>query len=143
MRVFPKLLGTFIALGSALLCLPTLAQTNAPLAEGAAAEAGVQSTARLAGIFGSSCEKIRTRGVGLVKHPATGICCIKPKARTHLDVTRIVPIVTVDWGQSSGNDLMAFFSSELSECTAGYIEIRRYDLTGTLTDRAGFTVTVP
>jgi hypothetical protein len=56
---------------------------------------------------------MRARGVDTVTHPSTGIYCIQPSGAW--DVTRMVPVVTVEWGESSGNSLLAYYRNHTGD----------------------------
>ncbi len=112
-----------------------------PEASGAA-----QSTARLAALIGQHGVVIRSKNVASVTNPAIGITCIKPAAGSGIAIGRIVPSVNVEWGWSSGNDLVAYyFSNEpvfFTDCPRGSIEVRTYDFAGNLSSRVAFTIVV-
>jgi len=39
----------------------------------------------------------------------------------------MVPVVTVEWGESSGSSLLAYYRNGAYDCPAGRIEVRTYD----------------
>jgi len=80
----------------------------------------------------------RSKGVVSVFSPLDGVTCIKPVST--VPIAKIVPSVTVEWGQSLGSDLLAFFQNIKVNCPSGYIEVRTYDLTGNLNPRVAFTI---
>jgi hypothetical protein len=112
-----------------------------PEASGAA-----QSTARLTALIGQNGVVIRSKNVASVTNPSTGITCIRPAAGSGISIGRIVPSVNVEWGWSSGNDLVAYyFSNEptfFTDCPRGHIEVRTYDFAGNLSSRVAFTIVV-
>lgn len=86
----------------------------------------------------------RAKGVQEVTHPETGVYCIKPSGTW--SVAKVVPAVTVEWGASSGNALLAFYRDDSNSCPAGYIEVRTYNFdsgTPVEEDTVAFTIVVP
>jgi hypothetical protein len=70
----------------------------------------------------------RAVGVKSATNPGTGIFCFLPFKK--MDVTKIYPQVTVEWGWSHGNSLLAFYrdvSTHPWNCPAGQIEIDTFD----------------
>ena len=58
----------------------------------------------------------------------------------------VVPAVTVEWGASSGNALLAFYRDDSNSCPDGYIEVRTYNFesgTPVADDTVAFTIVVP
>ena len=134
-------------LTGALLCMPAVADPNnggagiVPEASGAA-----QSTARLVALIGQNGVVIRSKNVAGVTNPSTGITCITPTPGKEINIGKIVPSVSVEWGWSSGSDLAAYyFSNEptfFTDCRRGDIEVRTYDFAGNLSSRVAFTIVV-
>jgi hypothetical protein len=88
----------------------------------------------------------RSKNVKSVSHPSTGIYCIKPKKRAHIKVNRIVPSVSVEWDNSSGNALMADWLIHPSGCPSGTIgvtTINGSDGSFDPDDNVAFTIVVP
>jgi len=90
---------------------------------------------------------IRAKGVADVTHPDVGIYCIKPSMR--MDISLVVPIVSVEWGYSSGYALLAFYFDYTQfgsgDCPAGYLEVLTYNFgsgTPVLADSVAFTIHV-
>ncbi len=108
----------------------TSAAKVAPMAAGPYPLA--KTNAKLAALITPNDGVIRAKGVADVTHPDVGIYCIKPSAR--LDVTTIIPIVTVEWGYSSGDSLLAFYYDWYQfgsgECPDGYLEVQTYNFGG-------------
>ena len=46
-----------------------------------------------------------------------------PKPNLQLDLTRVVPVATVEWGRSSGNGSLAQVYDNAADCPAGAIEV--------------------
>lgn len=97
--------------------------------------------ARLCAFIGQGGTVFRSKNVALVTNPSTGVYCITPFAGV-LNVAAIVPSVTVEWGTSLGNDLLAFWRDGVFSCPFGSIEVRTYNLTGSLNPRVSFTIVV-
>ena len=90
---------------------------------------------------------IRAKGVADVTHPDVGIYCIKPSMK--LDLTKVVPIVSVEWGWSSGDALLAFYFDYTQfsggDCPEGYLEVLTYNFGGgtpARSDTVAFTIHV-
>lgn len=134
---------------SVLAALPAVAGSNGGQGgAGAVPEASglAQSTARLTALVVPGGNVIRSKNVANVTNPSSGIYCIRPTPGKGISIGRIVPSVTVEWGWSFGNDLVAYyFSNEptaFTDCPSGYIEVRTYDFAGNLSNRVAFTIVV-
>lgn len=102
--------------------------------------------ARLAALIDQAGGVVRSKGVRAIQHPEPGVFCIRPKGSANIDVTRVVPSVTVDWSNSSGDALMAFYRSSGFGCSANRITVltvRGEDGTFDVEDGVAFTVVVP
>ncbi len=148
-KSFAKMAVSAAILSATLASLPAHAQppaNNGGLPINPTASGPAQSTARLAALIAPGGNLVRSKNVASVTAPSTGITCIRPTAGAGINVARIVPEVTVEWGWSFGNSLMAFyFSNEpgfFSDCPAGNIEVRTYDLLGNLSDGVAFSISV-
>jgi hypothetical protein len=64
------------------------------------------------------------KGVASVTEPSTGVFCV---ATTKPLGTNALPVVGVEWGQSSGNSLLAYYENGTFDCAAGQIEVRTFD----------------
>lgn len=89
----------------------------------------------------------RSKAVLSVTRPSTGQFCIKPSVTT-IDVNKIVPVVTVDWSNSSGNNNTAQYRSSGSGCPSGTIAILTFAFNTTtlemeLSNSVAFTLQVP
>lgn len=130
------------ALGFATLALlacslPSLAQTNNRAAgHSRAVEAAVPPTAfttnaKLALSWNPFQGTVRSKGVKSVSNPSTGVICITPSVS--LNISKIYPLVSIEWGESSGNALMAFWrdtSIDNFDCGAGLLEVQTFDFNG-------------
>ena len=113
----------------ALALVGVLAFAAPSFAADSAAPTGTPTKALVA-LLQIDKETIRSVGVTKVTHPGKGVYCVKPSVA--LDFTAIYPQVTVEWGNSSGTDLLAFVQDAAPNCVAGYLEVRTYDFsTGT------------
>jgi hypothetical protein len=88
----------------------------------------------------------RTKGIATVTRPKTGVYCLTLSDST-VDTSRTAPVVTVDWDNSSGNNLSAYVSKSAHDCPAGTdISVRTYTFrAGTanaLSNVVAFTVLV-
>lgn len=121
------------------------AKTNAPLAVGSAALGGATcGDARICAYTGQNAlgtPVFRSKNVASVFSPLDGVTCIKPRAGI-ITISKVVPLVTVEWGQSFLNDLLAFYEDIKVSCPAGYLEVRMYDLNGNLNPRVAFNLVV-
>ncbi len=87
-----------------------------------------------------------SKGVAALTNPSTGVYCIKPKRRTKIDVTRIVPALTAEWDGSTGNALMAYWIKSGAGCAAGRIAVATVNGTdGTfgISNDVAFAIIVP
>lgn len=114
----------------------------------AAALGGVKApNARLAVVVLPDGSVLRSKGVASVGHPSPGVYCIKPQAGTKINVNNIVPSVSVEWSNSSGDALMAQWRSSGGGCpTPGRINIVTFngeDGSFDADDTVAFTVVVP
>ena len=97
--------------------------------------------ARLCAFIGQGGTVFRSKNVALVTNPSAGVYCITPNAGV-LNIATIVPSVTVEWGTSSGSDLLAFWRDGVFSCPFGAIEVRTYNLAGDLNPSVSFTIVV-
>jgi hypothetical protein len=82
----------------------------------------------------------RTKGFSAVSRIGTGIYCLT----TSVNLTNSVQIVTVEWGNSSGNKLSAYINYLNNNCAAGLLEVRTYNTdTGTASNSVAFNVFIP
>ena len=89
----------------------------------------------------------RTKGFASVTRPSTGIYCLT-LSDDSVDASKTAPVVTVDWDNSSGNNLSAFLSKSAHDCPAGTdLGVRTYSFkagkANALTNIVAFTVLVP
>jgi len=86
------------------------------------------------------------KGVWSVRRPAgepTGVYCLT--APEGLDPAIDPAIVTVEWGQSNGNDLLAYWRRSRLDCDPSEYEVRTYDFSAlppALTNDVEFLITI-
>lgn len=104
--------------------------------------------ARAAAVVDAGGTFVGVKGFDRITHPQVGIYCLRLSDRT-LNAARLAPMVTVEWGNSSGDDLLANWYRAGPECpnTGRYLEILTFDeaVAGTwgFSDDVGFAVVVP
>jgi hypothetical protein len=89
-------------------------------------------------------ELARTKNFTAVTRPSTGVYCLTPAAGVSLATVPVM--VTVEWGNSLGFDLLAYPLGAIFNCTAGQLEVRTYQLpsgVATLSNNVSFYVLVP
>lgn len=92
-------------------------------------------------------EATRSRNFTAVAHPSVGVYCLTAAAGINLAQT--TPLVTVEWGNSFGFDLLAFPVGNpipFTPCTGGQIQVRTYQFPGgvaTLSDNVAFFIWIP
>lgn len=88
----------------------------------------------------------RNKGFASVTRPKGGVYCLT--LSDDIDVSRTAPVVTVDWDNSSGNNLSAFLSKSAHDCPDGTdLAVRTYSFragkANALSNIVAFTVLVP
>jgi hypothetical protein len=89
-------------------------------------------------------EAARTRNFTALNRPSTGVYCLTPAATLSLANTPIM--VTVEWGNSLGFDLLAFPLGTAFNCPAGTLEVRTYQFpagAAALSNNVSFFVWIP
>jgi hypothetical protein len=89
----------------------------------------------------------RTRGFASVTRPKTGTYCLN-LSDSGVDVSRTAPVVTVDWDNSSGNNLSAYLSKSAHDCPGGTdLGVRTFTFragkANAVSNAVAFTVLVP
>jgi hypothetical protein len=89
---------------------------------------------------------VRSKGFSGLTHPSTGVFCLMPSLGVSL--TGSAFLVSVDWGNSSGSDTLAFGVEGQLDCPADTFEVRTYKLGATpanpsLSDLVAFNVYLP
>jgi hypothetical protein len=89
----------------------------------------------------------RTKGFATVSRPRAGTYCLT-LSDSGIDASRTAPVVTVDWDNSSGNNLAAYLSKSAHGCPTGTdLGVRTFTFrAGTanaLSNLVAFTVLVP
>jgi hypothetical protein len=92
----------------------------------------------------------RSKGFASMTHPTTGVYCLTPTVPAILNTS--APQVSVEWGSSTGHDLLAFGISNGFNLTCGpastVFEVRTYKFGATpaaptLSDSVAFSVFIP
>lgn len=89
-----------------------------------------------------------SKNLAAFSNPQTGVYCFTPAKAAGLSAEKLraaYPTVDVEWGYSSGSDLLAYVYRNSGNCPAGDIEVRTYNLPGgvpTLTDAVAFYLKV-
>ncbi len=84
-----------------------------------------------------------TRGFASITTPNTGIYCLVPSQGSGIDPTTDISLVSVEFGESQGADLLVFAYN--GQCNAGEFGVRTYDFNSgvVLTDDVAFFIAVP
>jgi hypothetical protein len=125
-------------------------ESVAPMALGGA----VAPNARLVGLFDAGGAPVRTKAVAAITRIATGVYCIRPIVQANIDVTRIVPSVSVEYFFSNPNLVNGFnemtvqWASRGSGCPGGTIAVytfadRNLDGHYTFSNEVAFSLVVP
>ena len=102
--------------------------------------------ARLVAVVDRDGSVIRSKGVKSVGNPEPGIYCIRPSKTAKIKFGRYVPSVSVEWGNSSGDGLLAQWHANAGHCSAKRIEVHTFNGDDGSWDPDGnvaFTVVVP
>ncbi len=90
-----------------------------------------KSSSKVAALIASG-GVIRAKGVADVTHPDVGIYCIKPSMK--LDLAKVVPTVSVEYGYSGGGPAALAFYYDISQfggdCPEGYLEVLTFNFDG-------------
>lgn len=97
--------------------------------------------ARVAYYYTGGSSDDRSKNVNDFENPSTGVFCILPSIS--LDLSSVFPIVSLEWGHSTGLSFVAFWQNTayFSDCPANYAEVKTYDTssgTPQLTNDAAF-----
>jgi hypothetical protein len=119
--------------------------------QGPKGDSGTPGTARAYAMVlpGSSpsFEAARTKNFSAVVHQGTGVYCLTPSGGVTEAGT--APVVTVEYGNSSGDNLAAYWDDGTggNSCTAGQFEVATFTFTAggnnVLSDNVAFTIAVP
>jgi hypothetical protein len=112
---------------------PSVAQTNNASARtkggdhSPAPPTAFGTNAKLALDYSPFIGVIRAKGVVFVSNPFTGVYCITPGVS--LNRSKIYPLVSIEWGESSGNALLAFWRDTRlgTDCGSGQLEVQTFD----------------
>ena len=121
------------------------AATHANVAPGivqpAAAPAANCGKARICAYIIGGGGLARAKNVAKVTHPGTGVYCVTPKSGV-ITLSQITPLITPEWGSSSGDGLLAYYSESKLNCAASTLEIHTFDTTGTASNGVSFYMVV-
>ncbi len=121
-----------------------------PMALGGA----IAPNARLVALVDAGGAPVRTKAVASISRIDTGVYCIRPAAAANIDVTRIVPSVSVEYFYSnpsliSGfNEMTVQWASRSSGCPSGAIGVytfadRNLDGHYSFSNEVAFSLVVP
>jgi hypothetical protein len=88
---------------------------------------------------------VRAKGFKSVTSPSPGIYCLRLKDKT-LKVGQLTPMVSTEWGNSGGYDLLVQVYRAASDCPARSIEVMTFNEAGgswEFYDNISFYVMVP
>ncbi len=90
---------------------------------------------------------VRQKNIAKAKKVANGNYCFKLRKYKgkKVNAAEIMPNVTVDWYNSIGSDLLAFWESNAGGCknNKNWFQIVTYDVGGNPSDNVSFVVTIP
>lgn len=66
-------------------------------------------------------------GFSTFSNPSTGVYCLGLDPTLGVDISNVIAQVTVEWGSSSGSDLLAYWYRGAGSCPADNIEVKTYD----------------
>jgi hypothetical protein len=92
----------------------------------------VQSNAKLA-IYIKPGFIVRAKNVASVVTTGTGRYCIKPTTSAGINLSQIVPVVSVEWGASlasASDEMFAYYLASASSCPSGTIAVLTFDGNG-------------
>lgn len=136
-------------MGQALAAPPTNVPVPQGFKGGLSTEAPPFATrAKVAVLYRNGFGVIKSKGVAAVTTVTPGVHCISPSATLNLPGT--YPIVTVEWGWSSGSSLIAYAFDNVSfagfwPCAATDLVVMTFDTTGgvpTLADNVAFMLEI-
>jgi hypothetical protein len=140
--------GCAIALSAALAVAPAMAETNAGKVspKGSALPQTIITQAYMAAVIDQGAVVLHQKGLKSVTSPSTGIFCLTPSDKT-LKTKSTFPIVTIEWGDSLGSSLLAYYEYLAEDCPhpSSQYEVRTYDFssgTPTLTTLVAFVIVV-
>jgi len=133
-------------LGASLCAAPAFAaRVNAPGQPPASLALFPKAASDVDLIYSPITGTFASKGVAAISNPETGVFCITPTKIINYNV--VIPVVTVEWGQSLGNSLLAFYELGAFDCSKGDIEVRTYDFNAggapVSSELVAFTIYVP
>ena len=115
-----------------------------PYGIGGASAPGV----RLAAVIDQGGGVVRSKGLARVTRPATGRYCIYPRTDSGINASNIVPVVSVDYSNSSVHESLVQYRSAGVHCSGNAIAVvtmADLNLDGVwgFSSTVGFTIVVP
>ena len=115
-------------------------------ARGTAAPAANAKFARAAAMVDNEGPTfLRSKGFKSVTSPSPGIYCLKLKD-PNLHVPSLIPMVTTEWGNSGGNDLLVQVYRAAADCPARNIQVQTFHMDAgswVFYDNLSFYIMVP
>jgi hypothetical protein len=84
-----------------------------------------KTNAEVAALVEGGGTAVKSKNVTTVTNPSTGIYCVKPSVK--IEQNAIYPQVTVEYGLSSGQSLLAYVDDARHECPSNSIEVLTFD----------------
>jgi hypothetical protein len=105
-------------------------QTHAP-------ETAFATNAKVAYFYSRGFDAARYKNVSAFSNPSTGIYCITPSVS--LNLAKIYPMVSIEWGASTGSALLAYWrdTNSSTNCPAGALEVQTYDFNSGTIEASG------
>lgn len=139
-----KLTATICCLS--LLAVPAFAGATNDKAPSTRAIGGAYAPyARLAAIVQAGGGVVRSKNVFAVSHPTNGEYCIRT-SMAQSSINMSIPVLTVDWSNSFGNNSLAQLRSSNAGCPLGSFNVLTFQLVSgsfVRSNNVGFTIVVP
>lgn len=137
-KTLPVALAAALSLASSAFAASPLNNGADPAAARAKGVQQMSSGASLAVLYSPFVGILRAKNVAAVTSPTTGIYCVTPSVARPLTKYQTV---SVEWGWSSGNSLLAMVrdtADGYTSCGADDYEVRTFDLTGNPSSAVAF-----
>jgi hypothetical protein len=105
-----------------------------------ASEPAAYTTKAAVAYYYTRGEGDRSKNVSSFTNPGTGTYCITPSIS--LKLSKIYPHVTVEYEDSAGSSLAAFWSNNGPDCPTGSLEVITADFSGNFSSAVAFVFTV-
>jgi hypothetical protein len=133
-----------VSAGVVAASVPSFAGSNNALDNGVVVQesqapvTGTSSKAIAAYYYSRGFAAPRFKNVNGFTHPSTGVFCIHSSVATG----KIYPMVSVEWNESLGNSLLAYWKVGATDCPSGWFEVTTYAFNSggpaTLSDQVAF-----